>query len=94
MNEALRKAGAVLYHLGSTPEKIAETLTAEGIKGDHSPKGCPLACKLRKDTGEQVCVGLVTFQADGKWVNLPSVCQEFVSRFDNGEWPELYKESE
>lgn len=88
-----------LAKLGDTPEKIAASLGAIGIKGDpESGIHCPLANYLNAEFGVDTYVGYDGIPGDccanvGRAGFVIETAQlEFVTAFDDKEFPELISE--
>lgn len=94
-----------LLSLGGTPNQVAETLQAQGIRGYRaSADSCPIAMALNNHYGAGVQAFVthtdVTLAYDpvGSDVNYehmvvnPLQVADFISLFDSGKYPELDKE--
>lgn len=89
----------LLAALGGTCDEVADTLGAQGIRGDRgNPECCPVAryltANLPDDPMVYVHVGSadVTLAApdENVWLMLPSPVQSFTYYFDvERRWPEL-----
>ena len=80
-----------------TAEAISRYLLAEGIKGTrNSPEGCPLAqlfsrrlgCPASVGGGGYVWIPLPEEPEGGPCLRLPKSACDFISRLDNGDFPE------
>lgn len=86
-----------LESLGSTPEQIAQSMLAKGIKGVPIHAGCcVLAVALEKRFGRPFSVGvwdveqLDNFgQMTGVFVRVSEAVKEFTLNFDLGKYPYL-----
>jgi hypothetical protein len=85
-----------LAALGETPEQVAETLKAQGIKGDrHSPHSCPIYHYLTGKGYSVECLsqfGIYTISPYYGDIKMPKVVERFIVAFDQGKYPELIKE--
>lgn len=94
-----------LLSLGKTPDQVAETLQAQGIKGYRaSADSCPLAKALNAHYGEGVqafvthtdvtlaCDPVGLDGNDEHMIVNPLQVADFISLFDSGKYPELDKE--
>lgn len=87
----------LLSALGDTPEAVARTLEAKGIKGSRkNPHSCPIARYLR---AEGWCVGVFQTigyakvpgsQGDMQSFPLPTPVTAFIEQFDSGLYPTLW----
>jgi hypothetical protein len=81
-----------LAELGNTADEIAAALIAQGMRGTRkNGLCCPIAAYLSVsfDAAE---VTENTVAVDGRnqtWLPTPEHVVEFITRFDDGEWPEL-----
>ncbi len=87
-----------LEKLGNTPDEIAENLRKENIKGSAmSPSSCPIATYLNTHSKTyNFSVGLTSFSIKDQNFHIiqaanavPAAVREFVSKFDNGYYPDL-----
>lgn len=105
MNPSNEEVRDYLLSLGSTPDQVAETLQAQGIKGYRaSADSCPLAHALNAHYGEGVQAFVthtdvtlarypVASDANNDYLIVnPLQIADFVSLFDSGEYPELVME--
>ena len=94
-----------LADLGGTPDEVAESLRRLGIKGKRkSGETCPLAYFIAAKFGDVVTYAEVDTcgveieidrgNADLRWVDFASPCEQFVVRFDKGEYPDLVSPQE
>lgn len=82
-----------LAHLGKTPDEVAMSLAAEGIKGIRGKsQDCPIARYVATIYPEWFTVGLNTIITHGQSVYLPESIVAFIRRFDKGFYPELDEE--
>jgi hypothetical protein len=94
-----------LTDLGSTPEQVAATLQAKGIKGKClAADTCPIAMYINSILPNKTkCrVGGVvinfydtSFIDRGRWkssITITTTIVEFISKFDTGSYPELIGE--
>jgi hypothetical protein len=81
--------------LFDSPDKVAEWLRLEGIRGRrHQPCQCPVALLLRQETGAgtvKVDHGVAQVYRWESPIRLPQVVQDFVNLFDEGRYPRLVK---
>lgn len=83
---------AALQELGSTPEDIAKTLTAAGVRGKiRDISEDPLAAFLRGRFGSASVVTDDRVVVAGVVVRLPPALSRFVAAFDAGLFPRLIK---
>lgn len=84
---------AKLAELGDTPDAIAESLRARGIKGDkRSATSCPLANYLRECGAEYPVVfdwAWVTQDDGEQGVEVPAHAYQFARSFDADAYPFL-----
>ena len=94
---------ALLASLGDTPDAVAATLTAAGVKGGkRKPCDCPVSNHITAQTGRPCAVGdLVCWlypvgKSGDYWnavkVRAPLAVTKFVAEFDAGAYPELVEE--
>lgn len=94
-----------LLSLGNTPDQVAGTLQAQGIKGYRaSADSCPLAHALNAHYGEGVQAFVthtdvtlarypIASDANNDYLIVnPLQIADFISLFDSGEYPELVME--
>lgn len=86
-----------LKSLGSGPNKIAENLTEQKVKGvSGDSHACPIAKIVKKNfkSLKEVCVSdqlQFVYKDEDYIVDLPSAVGKFVEKFDNGDYPNLVK---
>lgn len=93
-------AARLLAALGDTPEQIAATLHTGGHHGrPQSEDCCPVARYLRAalDVDHLNVIGnivVLAYEQDppriGDYVDVPDAVEEFIERFDNGDFPQLH----
>jgi hypothetical protein len=81
-----------LAELGNTADEIAVALIAKGMRG-HRKIGtcCPIATYLGStfDAPEVTENSIAIGRLEEPWIHTPHHVVEFITRFDDGEWPEL-----
>lgn len=76
--------------LGDTPDAVAASLWAMGIKGDRiSGYSCPLAQFASRLGIERPWVSDRYVEGVEPAVTLPVACRKFMRRFDHYEYPQL-----
>jgi hypothetical protein len=90
---------AFLAELGSTPDKVAASLTRLGVHGHRRTSiGCPIAVALAQQFGGYWCVarfyawptGLaLAFEEITVNASIPAPVSRFTQLFDQGGYPEL-----
>lgn len=89
----------MLADLGDTPDKVADTLAAENIKGQPC-NGLldPVALYVSTKTGEVAWVTATTVEVEeddySYQVTMPEPVRIFSERFDRGHYPQLKGETE
>lgn len=76
-----------------TPKELADFFNSEGIKGAKAAHAdCPVATWMTKTTGMQTSVAdsiIILDQRSNFSISTPQVMNDFIVRFDRGEFPEL-----
>lgn len=99
MSEKIPSPEAVLEaleELGETAEEVAESLRKGGHKG--IPKtacACPVAnfCNKKFDADTDVQLSEIVLTDCEIVVDMPDNIFQFITRFDNGEFPELVEQT-
>lgn len=89
----------LLVKLGESGGEIAQFLKAQECKGYISePNSCPIAVYLSKETGQPAFVSAdciyLNKASDPSYLTeeeIPIAVEDFIFRFDDGEYPELLK---
>ncbi len=92
INARMTAIECLLTALGSTTNDVANSLMANGVKGNRqSCYHCPIAVYLKKATGDVVIVESTHAGIQYKYdlVRLPVPVQQFIIDFDRGFYPEL-----
>ena len=80
----------LLRRLGSTPEGVAHSLMARGLRGVvDDAENCPVAAYLSEEGAESIAVNAQCIECEDFEVLTPRPIAHFVSQFDDGHWPEL-----
>lgn len=84
-----------LRSLGPDSDTIAETLGEMGFFGDHNASSCPIATYLQSHPMVSVAAAcaehtyVIDVEGQEAYLENPDAVEEFVSRFDDGDFPEL-----